>query len=79
VIVATDLEGARLSARNQLSGVVASVTPGAVNAEVVIDIDGGASVAAIITQASLKNLDLAPGVRATALFKASSVILGVVA
>ena len=79
VIVATDLLGARLSARNQLSGVVASLTPGAVNAEVVIDIGGGTRIAAIITQASLKSLKLAPGVPATALFKASSVILGVVA
>jgi molybdate transport system regulatory protein len=59
--------------------VVASLTPGAVNAEVVIDIGGGTRIAAIITQASLKSLKLAPGVPATALFKASSVILGVVA
>jgi molybdate transport system regulatory protein len=79
IIVATDLKGARLSARNQLSGVVASVQPGAVNAEVVITLDGGASLAAIVTQASVKSLGLAPGRPVTALFKASSVILGVVA
>lgn len=79
IIVATDLKGARLSARNQLSGVVASVQPGAVNAEVVITLDGGASLAAIVTQASVKSLGLAPGRSVTALFKASSVILGVVA
>ena len=71
--------GARLSARNQLTGMVASVTPGAVNAEVVIALDGGANIAAIVTQASVKSLGLAPGRPATALFKASSVILGVVA
>ncbi|HTT09384.1 MAG TPA: TOBE domain-containing protein [Burkholderiaceae bacterium] len=38
VILATDLGGARLSARNQFEGKVAALTPGTVNAEVVIDI-----------------------------------------
>lgn len=77
VVVGTDLAGARLSARNQLQGTVAAVTPGPVNAEVVIDIDGGGTMAAIVTQASLAGLGLAVGQRATAVFKASSVILGV--
>lgn len=76
VIVATELEGARLSARNQLTGTVEAVHPGAVNAEVVIDIGGGNSIAAVVTQASLQSLGLEPGQPATALFKASSVILG---
>ena len=76
VIVATDLQGATISARNQLAGTVSRLTPGAVNAEVVIDIDGGGSVAAIVTQASAKDLQLAKGKKAIALFKASSVILG---
>jgi molybdate transport system regulatory protein len=79
VLVATDLEGAKLSARNQLKGVVSAVAPGAVNAEVVIDIDGGGSVAAIVTQGSVKSMGLAQGLRATALFKATSVILAVTA
>ncbi len=78
VILATHLEGARLSTRNQLSGTVAAMTPGAVNTEVVIDIDGGGSIAAIITHGSAKALELTPGTRATALFKASSVILAVI-
>lgn len=79
VIVATDLEGARVSARNQLPGTVSAVTPGAVNDEVVIDIDGGGSIVATITHASVKALGLAPGVRATGLVKASDVILAVTA
>lgn len=79
VIVATGIEGARISARNQLHGTIASVTPGAVNAEVVIDLDGGGSVGATVTQSGLAGLGFEPGTRATALFKASSVIVAVAA
>ena len=79
VVLATGLEDAKLSTRNRLPGTVAVVTPGAVNAEVLLDTDDGGQVAAIVTQGSVKALGLAPGVRATALFKASSVILAVTA
>ena len=79
IVIATDLEGAKLSARNQLPGTVRAVTPGAVNAEVVIDLDGGGSIAAIVTEGSVKSLGLAPGKRAIALFKATSVIVAVAA
>jgi molybdate transport system regulatory protein len=79
VLIATDLGDARLSARNQLAGTVSEVSPGAVNSEVTIAIDGGGSISAIVTQASAKAMGLAPGVRATAFFKASSVILAVTA
>ena len=79
VIVATGIEGAKISARNQLHGSIASVTPGAVNADVVVDLDGGGSIAATVTQASLSELGFKPGARATALFKASSVIVAVAA
>ncbi len=76
IIVVTDAEGARFSARNRLAGVVSRVLPGAVNTEVVIDLPGGGSVAAIITHESYKSLALAVGSTATAIFKASSVIVG---
>lgn len=76
VLLATGLDGVRLSARNQIPGTVTAVTPGAVNAEVVLDIGGGASLAAVVTQASADTLGLAVGQQATAIFKASSVILG---
>ncbi len=78
VLIGTGLEDAKLSARNQLAGTVRSATPGAVNSEIVLDIDGGGSIAAIVTQSSAQALGLAPGSRATAFFKASSVILAVV-
>jgi len=76
VMLATELGDARLSARNQLQGTVVAVTPGAVNTEVVLDIGGGASLAAVVTQGSVAALSLAVGHHATAIFKASSVILG---
>ncbi len=77
ILVVTDAQGAKFSARNNLAGVVSRLQPGAVNTEVVIDLPGGGSVAAIITNESSKNLALAVGVPASAVFKASSVILGV--
>lgn len=79
VLLATGLEGGKVSARNQLPGTVAVVTPGAVNAEVELEVAGAGRIVAIVTQDSVKALGLAPGARATALFDASSVILAVVA
>ena len=67
----------RLSARNQLAGQITRVTPGAVNTEVVIGLKGGNTVAAIITNVAAKELKLAINAEALAIFKASSVILGV--
>jgi molybdate transport system regulatory protein len=80
IIVATELPPAKLSARNQLAGTVTHVEHGAVNDEVIISLGKDASeitIAAIVTSASSKALGLKEGVAATALFKASSVIVGV--
>lgn len=77
VIVATDVGPGKLSARNQFTGTVTRVEHGAVNDEVVIDIGDGLTIAAIVTSASAKALGLAEGTQATAIFKASSVIVGV--
>jgi molybdate transport system regulatory protein len=78
VIVAID-DGPplKLSARNRLAGTISRLAKGAVNTEVVIDLKGGNSVAAVITNGAAKTLKLAEGDAATAIFKASSVILGV--
>ena len=51
--------------------------PGAVNTEVEIYLPGGNTVSALITHASCEALGLAEGMAATAIFKASSVIIGV--
>ncbi|MES2227404.1 MAG: TOBE domain-containing protein [Pseudomonadota bacterium] len=77
VIVTTGDGGPRFSARNQLRGTVSAVKPGAVNAEVAITLPGGALVHAVITQDAVSELGLAPGVPATAVIKASHVVLGV--
>lgn len=76
VIVVTELGRARLSARNQLVGKIVRVQEGAVNSEVSIELPGGGTIAAIITRESGVKLELAVGMEATAIFKASSVILG---
>lgn len=66
----------KLSARNQLEGVVKSVEHGAVNSEVVIELPGGAQVVAIVTRSSAESLGLAEGRRAWAIVKASNVMVG---
>lgn len=77
IILVTDEEGARFSARNRLTGNITRVHAGAVNTEVVLELPGGAALAAIVTNESSCNLGLAEGQAATAIFKASSVIVGV--
>jgi molybdate transport system regulatory protein len=66
----------KISARNQLIGKVASVAKGAVNAEVVLTLDGGETVVANITNSSVSSLGLAEGVSACAIIKASEVMIG---
>jgi molybdate transport system regulatory protein len=77
IILVSGDDGARYSARNRLAGAIARVEAGAVNTEVVIDLPGGGSVAAIVTRESSNAMGLAVGAPVAALFKASSVIIGV--
>lgn len=77
IIVITDFGGYRISARNQLKGTVSRIQKGAVNSEVVIELTGGDSVTATVTNDSIETLSLSLGAAATAVFKAGSVILGV--
>lgn len=79
IIVATDLNHVKLSARNQLQGLISNVERGAVNSVVTLDLGGGGLVTAGITMQSAEQLDLHPGQHAVAVFKAGSVILGVLA
>ena len=79
VLIATGLDGFKVSARNQLSGTVEQLRPGAVNAEVDVALAGGTRLVATITQSSVQQLGLAPGVAVTALVKATDVVLAVLA
>jgi molybdopterin-binding protein len=67
----------KLSARNVLQGTVKSVTDGAVNTEVIVELPGGQEIASIITKSSAHSLALAKGKSVYAVIKASSVILAV--
>ncbi len=67
----------KLSARNALGGTVASVQDGAVDSEVTLKLSGGSDLVAIITKDSAKSLGLKAGEPATAIIKASSVLVGV--
>jgi len=77
VMLMTESSDIRLSARNCLEGKVLSVNDGAVNAEVIIELAGGSKVYSIVTRDAVAELGLKPGVSATAVIKASHIILGV--
>jgi molybdate transport system regulatory protein len=77
VMLMTESSDIRLSARNCLEGKVTNNIDGSVNAEVVIRLDGGTEVYSIMTREAVAELGLAPGVTATAVIKASHIILGV--
>ncbi len=67
----------KLSARNKIKGTVKSITPGAVNSEVVLDLGGGVEIVSIITKHSAEDLGLAVGSQAYAVVKASNVMIAV--
>ena len=77
VLIATDLAHVRLSARNQLPGLVSHIERGAVNSIVTVDIGSGMALTAAVTLQSSEQLDLHPGQRVTTVFPAECVILGV--
>ncbi len=64
----------KLSARNQLTATVASITKGAAIANVVLDV-GGQRLVASITVEAVDELALSEGDSVTAIVKASDVIV----
>jgi len=66
----------KISARNVLPGKVSNITKGAVNAEVVLSLNGGETIVAVITNASVERLGLQTGADAFAIIKASEVMVG---
>ena len=69
----------QISARNQFNGIVKDIRNGAVNSIVDLDLGDGLALSAGITVKSSDLLNLVPGQKATAVFKAGAVILGVLA
>ena len=63
----------KASARNQFTGTVSEVRLGAVNAEVHIGLQGGASLVASITKDSVETLDIKIGMEVVALVKSTEV------
>ncbi|WP_228291533.1 TOBE domain-containing protein [Thiothrix litoralis] len=77
VILAKDDGKIKTSARNNLRGTIVSLQEGAVNAEVIIELPGGKTVTAIITNDSVQDMELKVGDKACALIKASHIIIAV--
>lgn len=67
----------KLSARNVIPGTVVAVAKGATTAHVRIDVGNGVILTAAITNEAVEELGLAPGQRASAVVKASDVMIGV--
>jgi molybdopterin-binding protein len=64
----------QLSARNQLQGTVRSVETGMITAKVVLDV-GGSQIVAVVTKEAVEELGLREGDQATAVIKATEVML----
>lgn len=67
----------KISARNILKGKITDVTKGQTTTHVVIDIGGGATIFSSITNEAADELKLAQGQSASAVIKASDVMVGV--
>jgi molybdopterin-binding protein len=67
----------KISARNILKGRITDVTKGQTTTHVVIDIGGGATIFSSITNEAAEELNLNKGQSASAVIKASDVIVGV--
>lgn len=70
------MNAVKTSARNQFAGKIKKITMGAVNAEIILDLNGQ-ELAAVITIESSRKLGLKEGMEAYALIKASWVILAI--
>jgi molybdopterin-binding protein len=67
----------KLSARNVLRGKVVKIVKGAVNSEVILELSDGVQVVSIITNESVKSLNLKKNTEAYAVIKASNVMIAV--
>lgn len=74
VLLLTD-PNVRTTARNQLWGEITRLHDGPVNTEIILTMNSGRTICAVITHDSVESLGLAVGKQVCAVFKASAVIL----
>lgn len=67
----------KISARNIIKGTVKEITPGAINADIILDIGNGVEIAAQISKSSVEHLGLAIGKPAYAVIKIDNVMIGI--
>jgi molybdopterin-binding protein len=67
----------KISARNAFAGKITKIVRGPVSTEVTIAVSAKIEIVSVITSGSAKRLKLKKGMRAHALIKADSVIVGV--
>ena len=65
-----------ISARNKFQGVIDTINKGEINSEVILDIGNGDKIASIITTSSVDSLGLKKGAHASAIIKASDIMIG---
>ncbi|MCU6761802.1 Molybdenum-pterin-binding protein II [uncultured Roseburia sp.] len=65
-----------ISARNQLKGTITSIDKGAVNAIVKLSVANGLTISSTISLDAVNDLKLTEGKEATAIIKATSVMIG---
>jgi len=76
ILVKEDMK-LKTSARNKYSGRIVKVNTGQISAEVVVELPDGTKICSLVTDESVKALDMKVGDEICALFKAFSVILNV--
>jgi len=67
----------KISARNQIPGIVKMIKKGPVNTEVIIAVAGGSEIVSSITTHSAEKMNLREGSKVYAIVKASEVMVGI--
>jgi len=75
VMLASPDAQTRISARNKILGRVIEITGGGVDCEVTLDLGLGKTITAVITNESVAEMAMSPGMELCAIFKTSNVIL----
>lgn len=66
----------KLSARNDLKGIITDIKRGAVMAKVTIDLGNGQTIVSVVTVDSVDELELKVGDEAHAIIKSTEVLIG---